>query len=635
MPDVYAIGVRIALSSNASQVLGVLGKDLLGIDVRAKGAEASLGRVKAAAIGLGSVLGGSAIVGGLAKLVEHAKEFVHQQSVMAQAGVSQADIANAAAAAWKTAGDVIGSSATKNLALIGDLRDSLGSMPEAIAAAPSMARLGVVLQNLTGQDQEAAGYSAARFLEQRGSLVNPKTGQIDASLMEHNANQLAAITAGTRGRVGPDQLLGFQTTARLAGAQLSDQGLINMAPVIAAAKSASTVGTQLSSLENQLIGGVMTNASAHWLEHLGVVNPKRVHEMRGGRMQFDAGALIDEETLRRDPREWIKKYIGGGLLREGFSTPDTQAGAVLQSHLRTTVTGLIGEILRSYASFSKGSRLIDIAAGANQYDVAQKTDPTTKMAAFTTAWSNLLTALGAPIVNDATGLIGRLTTALTGLTKWASTHQNTVGVIEDVAAGLGALGVVGGSLAITKAALGPFVTGLRGLVGVLSGTEIAAAVAVLEPVGAGLLTVAGGITAIAAALVGFPALVKSIEGALGYGKYDERPYKDRFKPPPSSAPEPLFQPRAVPGDTDLSHRFRPTAYETGVSGQQPRLTTTAYEPGSDGITFHVSMPVYLDGNVIATHTERKILRRMTPNALPGTTTWDPRALPTPPGLVTA
>ncbi len=630
MPDVYAVGVRIALSSNASQVLGVLGKDLLGIDVRAKGAEASLGRVKAAAIGLGTVVGGSAIIGGMVKLVEHAKEFVHQQSVMAQAGVAQVDIANATAAAWKTAGDVIGSSATKNLALIGDLRDSLGSMPEAISAAPAMARLGVVLQNLTGQDQEKAGYAAARFLEQRGSLVNPKTGQIDANLMERNANLIEAITAGTRGRVGPDQLLAFQSYARLAGAQLSDQGLINMAPVIAAAKSASTVGTQLSSLENQLIGGVMTNASAHWLEHLGVVNPKRTHEMRGGRMQLDAGALIDEETLRRDPREWIKKYIGGGLLREGFSTPDSQAGAVLQSHLRQTVTGLIGEILRSYASFSKGSRLIDIAAGTNQYDTAQATDPTTKMAAFSTAWSNLLTALGAPIVNDATGLIGKLTTALTGLTKWASTHQKLVGEIEDVTAALAGLGVVGGSLSLATAAFRPFTIGLKALTTVLVGSEVVAA--------AGTLTgLAAGLSALGAVLFGFPKAIHALEDALGFGDYDNRPFKDRFKPPSAlpPLPQPSFQPRAVPGDTNLAHRFRPTAYETGGGAQQPRLTSTGYDVGSDGLTLHVSMPVYLDGNQIATHTEQKIVRRMTPSAMPGTTTWDPRALPTPPGLVTA
>ena len=415
MADVYKVAVSIALRTNAAQVLGVLGKDLLGIKLKATEAEASLSRVGAAVLGIGGIAAGSAVLAGMVRLVEHGREFVHQQSLMAQAGISQVDIANATAAAWKTAGDVIGSSAEKNLALIADLRNRLGSMTEAVQAAPSMSRLGVVLQNLTGQDQEKAGDAAARFLEQRGSLVDPKTGQISRALLEHGGNLVAAISAGTRGRVGPDQLLAFQTYARLAGAQLSEQGLLNMVPIIGASRSASSVGTQLSSLENQLIGGVMTNASAHWLERLGVVDSKRVHEGRGGRMQFDAGALIDTEMLRRDPRGWLHRYLGGGLLKEGYATGDAQAGAVLQSHLRSTVTGLIGEILRSYAAFAKDSTLLDASVKTNQFAVAQATDPTTKMAAFSTAWQNLLTSLGAPLVNDATGAIGKLTGALTRL----------------------------------------------------------------------------------------------------------------------------------------------------------------------------------------------------------------------------
>ena len=176
--EVYRIGVAIALQSNSSQVLGALGKELLGIHLKAKDLEGGLSRIKIAAIGLGGVFAGSAVLGGMAKLVEHGKEFVHQQSLMAQAGVGQKDIAEATGAAWANASKILNAGASDNLKLIADLRNEFGRMDEAVKASSAFTKLGVVTAATTGGDPERAGYTASRFLGFAGLAGRPpRTGR--------------------------------------------------------------------------------------------------------------------------------------------------------------------------------------------------------------------------------------------------------------------------------------------------------------------------------------------------------------------------------------------------------------------------------------------------------------------------
>nr|WP_321985329.1 hypothetical protein [uncultured Lichenicoccus sp.] len=635
------------MSSNATQVLTALSSSLLGVNLRAKDVEGGLNRVKLAAAGMAGVLGGALILGGMVKLVEHGKEFVHQQSLMAQAGISQQDIAVATASAWKTAGDVIGSSAEKNIALVADLRNRLGSMKEAVMAMPAMAQLGVYLQNLTGQDQEKAGDTAARFLEQRGSLVDPVTHQISGERLEQQARILEAIAAGTRGRVGPDQLLSFQQYARAAGSTLSDEGLIHLAPVIGASKSASSVGTQLSSLDQQLLGGVMTSAGSGYLEKLGLMDPKKVHQGRGGHMTLDPGALIDGDLLRRDPVEWIHKYLGGALIKQGDVTADQQVASIMGSHLRSTVTGLIAEILRSYPALHKDAGNIDQAAGTDQYAVGQATDPTTKISAFTTAWHNLLTALGAPMVNDAVGILPPLTRGLTMLTTWASDHPRIVQTIELLAGSLGVLAVASGTAAIAAAAFGPLASSLRLLTASVAGTELASG---LAGVSTGIGLVARSIPLLGAALAAGIFAGSEIRQHTNVDSWLDKELKglDRwfathgfagqvpeFATPQQAARAQHFDqqggfptvPRSMPAPFTLPVPVLPPPARSieKVSGS-PRVANTVTDQPVD---LHVH--VNLDGRQISETVERQIVKNMRPAVQLGTNDFDPSMMPMPAG----
>lgn len=484
MADVYRVGVAIGMTDNATQVLQTLSRSILGVNMQAEKLEGGLNRAKVAAIGLTGVVAGGAAISGMMKLVGAGKEFVHQQSLMMQAGVTNRDIAQATASAWQVASNVIGSSAEKNIALVADLRNQLGSMQEAVTVLPQVAQMGVVLQNLTGQDQEKAGFTAIRFLDQRGALVDPNTHEISTAHLSQQMRLLEGIATGTRGRAGPDQLLAFQQYARLAGASLSDQGLINLAPVIAASGSASSVGTQLSSLQQQLIGGVMTSAGAHWLERLGLMDARRVHEGRGGHLTLDPGALTGAGQLQSDPVSWVRDNLMPALRRSGATTTEEQAATLLNSHLRSTVIGLLGEVVRNMPAFQRDAGNIQQAVRVDQYQVGATTDPISKLNAFSTAWHNLMTALGAPIVNDATGMIGRMTGVVTTLTDAARKHPRAVADIELGVAGIAGLVALSGSMAVAGAALGPLNKGLQLFLATLSKASIPSAPAAAAASGA-------------------------------------------------------------------------------------------------------------------------------------------------------
>ncbi|MCE2579592.1 hypothetical protein LDL36_14035 [Komagataeibacter sp. FNDCR1] len=111
-----------------------------------------------------------------------------------------------------------------------------------------------------------------------------------------------------------------------------------------------------------------------------------------------------------------------------------------------------------------------------------------------------MTALGAPIVNDATGMIGRLTGVITRLTDVARAHPRAVADIELGVAGIAGIVALSGSMAIAGAALGPLSSGLRLLFTTLRSAPAATAAANAAAAGAsGATTAAGGATAAAGA----------------------------------------------------------------------------------------------------------------------------------------
>ncbi len=599
--EYYRIGVSIAMSSNGSQVLGALSRELLGLNAHTKTLEGSLDRIKIAALGFGAAMGGTAILGGMAKLVEHGKEFVHQQSLMAQAGMSQVDIATATGAAWKNASKILNAGASDNLKLLADLRNEFGNIGDAVRASPAFTKLGVVAAQVTGQNPEQAGYEASRFLDLRGSLVDPKTGQISEARAEQQARLLEAITAATVGRVGSSELLNFQKQARGAGASLTDAGLVNMVPVIQAMGGYRT-GTSLTSMQQEILGGRLTQQAGLFLEKAGVLDSSKVSVRRGGQLVVGAGGVRDAGLLATDPVKYIDTVVRAGLVGMGAKTPEQQTVLLMRDGLRQTVNGLITEVIRNAVPFSRDAGNISRAASVDQYEVMAKTDPSVKMQAFTTSWNNLLTALGAPIVTDATGALTKITNALNGLALWTSAHPRLVGEIEEVVAALGGLAVLGGSLAVTGAALGPLVGGLKAFTIFMAGPEVLL-------VGTTLGSVAAGIAALGAALIGLPPLLNYLAREFG----------------PTNDTKPNSANRGHAGAVTIAP---PAVHTFSARGN---YHPTSYEPVPASLPIqHINLLV--DGKKMAEVVTGHQSRSMRPNVQTGTSGPDWLQTPLPVGM---
>jgi hypothetical protein len=473
MIDAWKIGVSIAMSSNAAAVLGVIQRDLFGLSKTTNLLTGQLNMMKVAAYGAMGAMAGGAVLLGMAKLVEHGKEFVHQQALMKAAALGLRDIQNATGDAWKIAGSVQGSTATDNLKMIADLRNVLGSMDHARIVAPEFAKIATVLESVTGKPGEASAYDFARFLELRGALVDPKTHEISTERLLSQSRLAQAVIVGTRGRVGPKDLLMFQQQARAAGAMLDDEGLLNTVPFIQAAGGFRS-GTMMAAIVQQLVGGVMTQRSSNWLIEQGVLPASAVHVERGGKVVIDKDKMKGSDIIAKDPGRWAVEVLLP-LMRAKGMDDEAVTKSLLQSGMRQTTIGALVEFIRNSPSFAKEVQNIKGVMNAKDspYDSLVANDPTTKIIAFHAAWTNLLTALGVPMVDHATNMLAKVTQVLTDMSQWAAKNPELVFAIEATATGLAALAVVLGAFAVGTAAASALglLTGPVGLLALAVGIE--------------------------------------------------------------------------------------------------------------------------------------------------------------------
>src|ERR1700733_8656574 len=133
MTDVYKIGVSVVLGNLVSAELLKIGSQFGLVNKEARALNATM---------LGLAATGIAVLGvAIAGSLKSSMEYAHQLNIMNMAGLSQVEVANAVGAAWKNTSDVLTTTATGNLKALLDLRNVLGSMPEAIAMLPTVTKI--------------------------------------------------------------------------------------------------------------------------------------------------------------------------------------------------------------------------------------------------------------------------------------------------------------------------------------------------------------------------------------------------------------------------------------------------------------------------------------------------------------
>ncbi len=526
MADIYRIGVSIAMTNGVSAVLGVIGRDLLGLHRHIDETSAKLGRVKLAMAGLGGVVVGGAVLGGMADLVRHGGELVDQQARLKMLGVSNVEVAQATAQAWKNSADVLGSSVTRNLELIREAKGAFGTVAEANALSPFLSQADQVRTLANGGRPDDRGMQMLmKAIEVRGDVRYKPNGELDADYTKSGINSALKFLNASGGQIDAGTLKGLITMAGPMAKMMAPDAFYRTMLTVTE-ELQQKAGTALSAAGRALYGGIMPQRNSNELARLGLINPKMVHVRRGGNVSIDQGALTGFDVLNGPGglAEWADKIarpaFHADYLKASRRNPKLTEQQYDQQELyralpTETFRRLLGIFLQQAESVNKGAANYDQAQGLDAQKTAINESYSAKVNAFRTAWENLLTALGGPLVGPATDIVKRLAEGLTSMGQWAAANPGLVLRIEQVTAGLAALAVVGGSLTIVGAALGPFTGALSAFLGTMGGAQVGAATTAAAALGGGsLLGVAGGLIALSAAVVGLPPLLHAAVDGL-------------------------------------------------------------------------------------------------------------------------
>ena len=501
--DVFRIGVILNMQSNAHGILNALSKDFLGLHAHITKAQGAMTGFKIAIGGLAAMTVGAGLLKGFKDLYEHGEDLIHQQTIL-QAALGhmhdasggaltpaqiQGQIAGATDAAWATTREVSGTTVADNLHALQDLRQIFGDLDEAKEVLSTMQRSDQVLRDVKGQVSAAGGsqaFIAAKFQELRAAANGPD-GRVDPHLFARQMSQLTQVVIGSDGRVDSSAFLGVMKQARGAGVSLSDDAMYGSIPAVIEAIGGQRAGTMLAAMFNVAAVGRMTNHSAAIAANYGLLDTNSgTVDARGNR---HGAGLIEGRLEATDPVRWALEVVKPILDAHHVTDPIEQARIVADIMSNRVAAGGLTEMLRNGVNIMKDATLNRRTMGTGEAkQLMDAKDPIQNMRNLSAAWSNFLTAVGAPLVPAAITIMQKLTSALQSMTQFATAHPDIIRYIGYATLFVAALLLVGGAVAIIV-------------------VSVAAAVAAFSSVGLAIGVLAGGIP--------IALLTASVAGFLG------------------------------------------------------------------------------------------------------------------------
>ena len=472
--DAYKIGIVLSLTNNASGVLGLFQKDLAKSEKAAASLEKAMKRIHAATIMAGAA---GALGFGLEKALKPAMEYQHQLVLMRDSLNDQVKTGQAVAAAWKTAKDVLTSTPTENLKVLGETKFAFGSLDEAIKNLPQFMKMNAVLASVMGKDGADEAFSAAKLQEIRGSVGNSTEfmRQVDAMVRTAQA---------TQGRVGPDGFLSFGKMAAPFTNRFSDQFLYNEAPTLMQDMNPSRAGTAINTLLQAVVGGRMTKASFATAQGIGLIDKDAKYKVgAAGTIQLEKRQFHGADLAEHDPLMWVRQFLLPAMEgKYGKAHGDDTLLLLTQLLNNRNAQRPAMDFIQNDWRYIKDSAQTIQPRGIKSYDDMLTDDPNTARAAAAAQWDKLWTRLGIDIVPKLVPLIEKLAAGLDRVTGIAERHPEVAKMAFEM--GIAVTGV----LALTSALLllSPALTALRvaafgagatpGLVGVGVGGAMRAAV---------------------------------------------------------------------------------------------------------------------------------------------------------------
>lgn len=453
MTNVYKIGVSLAMTSNANQVLGSIGQHLMGVHTKAKDLEGGLNRVKLALGGVIAIGAGVAILGMFKGPIEEAMKFETALARFSRFGLS--DKLNRDAEAFAKNMNIAGSTYIENMNRIteaqGVFRESGLAGDRALygakLSAPILGKIDFVNRALDGESaakMHTSGLDMLRFIEMKNGLNDPA-----------RFNQLAdsgyrAVTS-SGGNVNWSLYRQFMATGGVAAKGLSDTSLFGeMEPIIGELKSRA--GTALMTSFNRLTGIThVPNQVAHDLVKAGIWDGSKIEwNSQGGIKRTLGNPLKDQELFSQSQFQWYQKHVVPMYDAQHLSDAERSR---MDAMIGSRTGGMMFSLFRQQADPIR--RSVDAFGKQDSLEKAYSKAQATTQGKFDDAsakFKNLMIEVGAavlPIVNKA---LGAILPVLKSFGDWMQKHTAIVKGIAIGVAIFGAALIAAGAVAVAIAA---------------------------------------------------------------------------------------------------------------------------------------------------------------------------------------
>ncbi|MGL5181153.1 hypothetical protein [Herbaspirillum huttiense] len=429
MFEAYKIGIRIQVLNFASQGLAMLGADLMKTHGLALKLEDKLKAVKIAGIGLASAKMGDGMLGFLEKSVNYSKEYTRQLSLMKVAGMSQKDIAEATAAAWKTASEVPTSKASENLAALRELRSVFGlhHMEEAYRALPLLQRTAAVIEAQTGKSNPHLGFNMVKATE----LMTP--GAMTYEKLEKGLNLQARALIASGGTIDDHDFLMAAKYAKSSSLTMSDEYKYMILPTLMAelkgkGGGAQSAGTITERLRAMIVGGQIPKHDIQtWLD-AGLLDPSKVvNNKHGIGSKLLPGAVYGSGDKDFDLYTWAQKYGKTGVenLMKSRGLTEEQAISALTQQVNKNFG--LSTFLMKTLQFERDKELIQATPSSYAaYQELLKTNPDAAQAALRKKYEEAMGIIGYQILPTLIPYMVKFAELLSQTSQWMKDNQGTV-----------------------------------------------------------------------------------------------------------------------------------------------------------------------------------------------------------------
>ena len=435
MFEAYKIGITIGLTNKASQGLSLIRKDLLaahGITVDLQKKLNGLKWIGAGGLAAGAGVG---ILSVMKKSVEYSKEYTRQISLMNASGMTHVEVAQSIAAAWKTSGQVITSSAQENLEAIRELRSVFGKgkgMDEAYAVLPMVQRTKAIMEALTGQEQHGIANAMVKTAELRAP------GMVTTDVLNRNAELMTKALTAFGGTLSVQDFLGTMKMGKMATLGLSDDFVYKYMPTLMqemktrGGGGAQSAGTYIATAYRAIVtgAGIKKSALPLW-EQMGLVNPADVVKNSTGSMQLKPGAVKDSALFQSNPEQWAVKVLGPAIATYTASHPNLNREQLIGGMFGDrNAQFLMNTFIAKSSQFERDKSLIETSGSTySTYQKLLQTNPQLAETAMHKQWTNVMAQLGYTVLPTLIPLMVKFANGLNSLSQWMKEHPMRLKIV--------------------------------------------------------------------------------------------------------------------------------------------------------------------------------------------------------------